>query len=222
MIKRKYMYVYCTENLVNGKKYIGQHRTDNLDDGYIGSGKIMRQAIKTYGKENFKKTILAFAESDAELNEIEARYIDQMSAVESPMYYNIMPGGLGHPGSHMSEETKAKLRESHTGKKITEETRQKLIVSHLGKTGRHHSEETKKKISESEKGKTVSLESRMKMSAARKGIPRNDLGKKVMCLETGSVYQSCAEAARLLSVSNNISRACATGKICAGYHWAYC
>lgn len=40
-----YRFVYMTTNLVNGKRYIGQHTTENLNDGYLGSGKILKNAI---------------------------------------------------------------------------------------------------------------------------------------------------------------------------------
>ena len=53
--------VYLTTNLVNNKTYVGKHRVvgDLFDDEYIGSGSIMLSAIKKYGKNNFKKDILA-------------------------------------------------------------------------------------------------------------------------------------------------------------------
>lgn len=223
MKNKKYMFVYCTVNLINGKKYIGQHQTNNLEDGYIGSGKIMRQAIKLYGKENFTRSILEFANTLDELNALEIKYINLHDAVNDPNYYNITTGGWGHPGTPMSEDTKNKIRESHIGKAITEETRIKLRESHLGHgIGRRLSDEQKKKISESEKGKIVSDESRRKMSEKRKGIFRDDLGRAVKCIETGEVFTSCANAARHFGVSNNIPRACMFNKTCAGYHWEYC
>jgi hypothetical protein len=40
--------IYKTTNNINGKYYIGQHITDNLDDGYIGSGRRLKIARKKY------------------------------------------------------------------------------------------------------------------------------------------------------------------------------
>lgn len=50
----KQYYVYLTTNLVNNKKYIGQHYGE-VTDSYIGSGSILKKAIEKYGKNNFKK-----------------------------------------------------------------------------------------------------------------------------------------------------------------------
>ena len=59
----KYYIVYKTTNLVNNMYYVGCHQTDNLNDGYIGSGKYLKRAIKKYGIENFKFDILYFLSS---------------------------------------------------------------------------------------------------------------------------------------------------------------
>ena len=44
--EKKYHFIYKTTNLLSGKYYIGMHSTDNLDDGYLGSGYRLRLAIK--------------------------------------------------------------------------------------------------------------------------------------------------------------------------------
>lgn len=36
-------FTYQTKNLINGKTYIGVHKTKNINDGYIGNG-VYRQS----------------------------------------------------------------------------------------------------------------------------------------------------------------------------------
>ena len=71
-----YHYIYKITNLINDKIYIGQHTTSNLDDGYMGSGKILIRAIKKYGVENFRKEIQGFYEDIDELNYMERLFVD--------------------------------------------------------------------------------------------------------------------------------------------------
>ena len=52
--RRKYHYIYKTTCIINDKFYIGMHSTDNMEDGYIGSGKRLWHSINYHGKENFK------------------------------------------------------------------------------------------------------------------------------------------------------------------------
>ena len=91
---KKYYLVYKTTNLVNGKIYIGKHETDNLDDGYLGSGNLLRRAIKKYGEENFKREILFECSTIEEMNAKEAELVNE-EFLKRDDVYNIKLGGNG-------------------------------------------------------------------------------------------------------------------------------
>ena len=89
--------IYKTTNLVNGKMYIGKHQTSNVDDLYLGSGKILKYAIAKYGKNNFKREWIMFCEDEEEMNLMERIYVDETWISRSDTY-NI---GLGGEGGHV-------------------------------------------------------------------------------------------------------------------------
>jgi hypothetical protein len=68
MVKEKiYNFVYITTNTITGKQYIGDHSTNNLDAGYIGSGRpYFKNSLKKYGKESFKREIIYIREKPME------------------------------------------------------------------------------------------------------------------------------------------------------------
>jgi group I intron endonuclease len=86
-------YVYKITNKLNGRYYIGKHSTDDIDDGYMGSGVLIRAAIEKYGIDNFKKEVLIQCDSPDEAYKKEAKLIARR--LEDPMCYNIAPGGKG-------------------------------------------------------------------------------------------------------------------------------
>ena len=51
-IENPYGFIYITTNMVNGKRYIGQKKFCDGWKTYLGSGKLLKEAIKKYGKEN--------------------------------------------------------------------------------------------------------------------------------------------------------------------------
>ena len=84
--------VYRTINKINNKFYIGVHKTDNPNDSYLGSGKIILLAIKKYGKENFYKEIVFITDNKKLAYNVEKSLtID----VKSDNIYNIKRGGTG-------------------------------------------------------------------------------------------------------------------------------
>lgn len=87
------MYIYKTTNLINNKIYIGQTMRQNSDD-YLGSGTIIKRAIKKYGSENFKKEIIQTCESKEELDIQEKFWINELNSIR-PNGYNICDGGQG-------------------------------------------------------------------------------------------------------------------------------
>lgn len=125
-ITTPYGYIYVTICLVNNKKYIGQRHWETPDkfDSYIGSGKAFMNAVRKYGKPQFTKKIVDWANNKAELDELEKLWIDRFNAVDSSEYYNIQAGGgswsagqvsgSNNPfyGKHHTEETKQKIRDN--------------------------------------------------------------------------------------------------------------
>lgn len=123
-----YGYIYESKNKINGKKYIGQHKSNIFENTkYIGSGIIIKTAIKKYGKENFEVRLLEECSSKKELNEKEKYWIKYFNADNDNNYYNMTKGGdgntdgIGWKGKHHTKQAKEKIGLAHKNKKIAEE-----------------------------------------------------------------------------------------------------
>ena len=75
-------------------KYIGKHYGE-LDDAYLGSGKLLKEDIVKYGKDKFTKSILFISKDDIENSQKEIEFIALYNAVSNPLFYNIHVGGSG-------------------------------------------------------------------------------------------------------------------------------
>ena len=104
------MIIYKTENLINGKIYVGKDKNNNPK--YIGSGKRLKDAIKHYGLKNFKKHIIEECESYIQMSEREIFWISKLNS-KHPNGYNLTEGGDG--GDTISKHpNKKKILEQKT------------------------------------------------------------------------------------------------------------
>jgi hypothetical protein len=94
--------IYKTTNLINNKIYIGVHSTENIDDGYLGSGRLIGHAIKKYGPASFSREILSYHEDEISALFEEARIVDK-EFIERNDTYNICLGG-GKPPTPAGED----------------------------------------------------------------------------------------------------------------------
>lgn len=93
-VTQVFYFIYRTTNTLNGKCYVGKHQTKNLDDGYIGSGKLLKRAIAKYGRDAFSFEILSFHVSLEELNDAESRLVTEEFCLRDDNY-NLCVGGSG-------------------------------------------------------------------------------------------------------------------------------
>lgn len=170
--------VTCT---ITGKYYIGSHKTNDVDDGYMGSGKFIRDSIARYGVENHTKEVLGIFETRKESLELEHALIKEKKVLEKEMCLNASDGGysfdhLNETGKNVYERTPEQRQgqverlekgletikwrmENVPGYREARQERNKISLenyrsTHPGPwTGRHHTEETKLKIHNSKVGK---------------------------------------------------------------------
>jgi hypothetical protein len=102
----KYYIIYKITNTINGKIYIGQHTTTNINDSYMGSGLALRRAFTKYGKANFTKEILHTYDNFDDMNNMEVKLVNE-SFVAREDVYNITTGG--HSTFHMKGYTSGKV-----------------------------------------------------------------------------------------------------------------
>ena len=92
--EKKYHFIYKTTNLKNGKYYVGMHSTNDLNDGYLGSGTRLRRSIRRHGIENFKLEILEFLPDRNSLKKREAELVNE-ELLKDSLNINLVYGGHG-------------------------------------------------------------------------------------------------------------------------------
>jgi len=107
--------IYKITNLINNKFYIGMHKTNNINDGYMGSGKLIKRAIQKYGIENFTKEILHIFDNEEDMKNKEKELV-----TISENSYNLLDGGKGGFGYINKHQLGNKSEAGKIGRKITD------------------------------------------------------------------------------------------------------
>lgn len=230
-------YIYLVTNLINGKQYIGQHK-GKLDDKYLGSGVLIKEAIKKYGRKNFRKTILCICSSKTGADEKEKEIIKKYNAVKDPNFYNLQEGGIGRGGwggcekwrkEHPEEARKmyqSNIEKAHKWWKNhpeEQEKRNKQLLEDSTRWRKEHPELVKQIMVKVNEGKIKwqkehPLEHKAQVQRfIKSGSEANS--KKVKCITTGDIFPSISAAARYFNIpQTNISKVLAGERKSAGKH----
>ena len=141
---KKYHYFYKITNTINGHFYYGVHNTDNLDDGYMGSGKRLLVAYEKYGIANFRKEVICFFDTADEAFKYESEYVTE-SLTKNDDCYNIQKGGRTFNTSGMLPVVD---KEGNCFLVNKDDERYKNGEFVFNWCGKHHTEKTKNKIRE--------------------------------------------------------------------------
>lgn len=236
MSKEKISYIYLTTNLINGKKYIGQH-TGQINDNYLGSGVTLVEAIEKYGKENFIKEILEICNKE-ELNDKEKYWIAYYNAFKDDNYYNKTEGGQKGDGwaacyRYMKEHPeyaqnlyKRNGERLHKWLKEHPDIRQKItnkMIEGSKKFFNEHPEKRAETIQKMNEGKKKWEGEHPEEHAAqiarfiKAGSDANS--QKIKCINTGEIFNSISDAARYYNTyQTNISKVLKGERHSAGRH----
>lgn len=174
-----YYIIYKTTNIINEKIYVGKHKTKDLNDGYLGSGKLLNYAIKKYGIENFTREVLYLCSNEDEMNAKENEIVTEDFCTRLDTY-NLCVGGHGgfsyinRKGINYTFEKNKRISPFGTSEFIKKHKSDFLRGSKIGSLkrtdlikqgiidprtflGRVHSQETKNKMSAAKKGKTTGI-----------------------------------------------------------------
>lgn len=89
-----YYTIYKVTNKINGKIYIGSHKTEDLNDNYMVSGKYLKYAQEKHGIDNFTREILFVFDTPELVHAKEAELVNEEFIAESNTY-NLKVGGFG-------------------------------------------------------------------------------------------------------------------------------
>jgi group I intron endonuclease len=231
------MVIYITTNLITGEKYIGKDSHNNPK--YLGSGVVLKENIKLYGRKNFKKEILEYCDTNEDLHIRESYWIKEYNAIQSDDFYNIVDYSAGWNldklGPKKYQQVIDKIQSKTQGiprpyLKDNIERKEKLRQANIGRSKPKGFGE---KISRIKTGKSLSSYhiEKIRLGKLGKKQPQSFLEKKFKPIiqldkenNTIQIFNSIEEAANSNPKfkRSNIS-CCLTGKskTAYGYKWIY-
>ena len=194
-LKANYV-VYVHQNKINGKRYVGI--TNNISKRWYGKGK------KYAGCPCFWSAIQKYG-WDNFTHDILEKGLTLTEATDLEQFYI----------------QKYKTCEKKHGYNIQPGGNFKPTM-----TGRHHSEETKAKMRAAALGKKISEERKKRQSIAMTGKmvgSRNPKSTAVRCINTGEVFETQNQAAKVKGVNQSKISLCCQGKRnhTHGLRWEY-
>ena len=169
--QKLFHFIYKTTDVRNGNFYIGMHSTNNLDDGYIGSGTRLKHLIYKHGNDIFNMEILEFLPDRKSLRLRESELVTSDLILEEKCM-NLKPGGYGgfNNDTHQLKCSQAAGLKHAERMKKDDEYRKKYSDK-LSKSGKkRHQEGNLKNFSYDWTGKKHSEESKKKMSMIKKNV----------------------------------------------------
>jgi len=212
--------IYCIENLVNHKKYIGQ--SNDIDYRWkrhkyelncgTHDNDYLQKSWNKYGEGNFIFYILELCEIE-KLDEREVYYIDFYETFSNrEKGYNLTSGG--QLNKKYSQEVCNKISQALQGHNVSESSRKKISEHHADVSGEKHPMY----------GKKHSEESKNKMRLSQIGVksPRRNLNP-VYCIELDEIFDDATAASKILNLdSSGILKCCRKErKTCGGYSWTF-
>lgn len=153
--------VYKTTNLINGKFYIGTHKTSDPNDSYLGSGNLLCRAIEKYGRDNFRKDVMFIFDNPADMFAKEAELVSEEFLAENNTYNLKLGGEGGFDWINSNPASVLKKNQNLNGRivgwrHIDHDARKKALRTRLASgrftppsfKGRKHSDEAKRRIGE--------------------------------------------------------------------------
>jgi hypothetical protein len=212
----KYIYIYKIKNTIDNKIYVGQRYSNKLPelDSYLGSGKILKNKLRTYSKNFFEKTILEiifknnknltfeeYLHQKEIINKREIFWITFYNATDSNIGYNISKGGNFLITAH-TKESRLKISNATKGvkkKPFSEEHKKNIGISQKGKLKGPQSEEHRRNSSLSHIGKKYRNKTKEEKLQRSKGFVLHYFNNKLV-----QEFVSIGEASLNLNIPKHI------------------